>query len=360
MEIVADTLILLIVLQTALRLSQRNGWLQLTYCLVVGAALWWTVSFAAELTKPQVETWLHNTAILQDVAVFCILDALLCLPSIFHLPFSIIRFYPGLLILPASFYVLCQMLFTMSGTSFHTTGLLLAAVLSATLLLLSVVSTRLLPQKTDRSILHTIITILICLTSLMATQQAVTVYPAINQNIIMDYISRVLFGIANILLIPDVIMLILFFIRSLILLATTSMQYADRRRDGHGRLYTKYRNLLYVQEPNEAYADYLAAQMEAEAAKDVNISRLLTKLGPVLGLIGTLISMSPALVGLSTGDISGMAYNMQVVFSATVVGLVISVVGLFTQQLKSRWHQQDISRLEYVSSLYIEKHEKEA
>ena len=176
----------------------------------------------------------------------------------------------------------------------------------------------------------------------------------------MEYISKALFGIANILLIPDVIMLILFFIRSLILLATTSLQYANRRRDGHGSLYAKYRDLLYGQEPSEAYADYLAAQMEAEAAKDVNLSRLLTKLGPVLGLIGTLISMSPALVGLSTGDISGMAYNMQVVFSATVVGLVISVIGLFTQQLKSRWHQQDISRLEYVSSLYIEKHEKEA
>lgn len=352
MEIVADTLILLIVLQTALRLSQFSGRLQLSYCFVVGAALWWSVGFAAGLTKPQVEAWLHNTAILQDVAVICILDALLCLPSFLK--------YPGLLVLPASFYVLCQMLFTMTGTSFHTIGLLQATIVSAALLLLSYVSARLLPQKTDRSILHTIITILICLTSLMATQQAVTLYPAINQNIIMDYISRVLFGIANILLIPDVIMLILFFIRSLILLATTSMQYADRRRDGHGRLYTKYRDLLYVQEPNEAYADYLAAQMEAEAAKDVNLSRLITKLGPVLGLIGTLISMSPALVGLSTGDISGMAYNMQVVFSATVVGLVISVVGLFTQQLKSRWHQQDISRLEYVSSLYIEKHEKEA
>ena len=106
--------------------------------------------------------------------------------------------------------------------------------------------------------------------------------------------------------------------------------------------------------------EYVQLRQQAEAAKDVNLSRLLTKLGPVLGLIGTLISMSPALVGLSTGDISGMAYNMQVVFSATVVGLVISVVGLFTQQLKSRWHQQDISRLEYVSSQYIEKHEKEA
>ena len=351
MEIVADTLILLVVFQTALRLSQwSKSWWRLIYCIVVGGVVWLSTNYAAGLSKPQVEGWLHNTSILQDLAVVCILDALL----------SRIRFYPGLLILPAAFYVLCQMLFTLTGVGFQTTGLLLAITLAAILLLVSNGMTWLLPQKSDRNILHIIITIFICLTCLMATQQTVMVYPAINQNIIMEYISKALFGIANILLIPDVIMLILFFLRSIVLLATTSMQYANRRKDGYGNLYTKYRNLLYRQEPSEAYADYLAAQMEAEAAKDVNISRLLTKLGPVLGLIGTLISMSPALVGLSTGDISGMAYNMQVVFSATVVGLVISVVGLFTQQLKSRWHQQDISRLEYISSQYVEKHEKEA
>ena len=351
MEIVVDTLILLVVLQTALRLSQwSNGWLRLAFCVVIGAAVWLTTDYAAVLSKPQMEGWLHDTTILQDVAVICIIDGLFCR----------LKQYPGLLILPAAFYVLCQLLFSLTGVDFKTTGLLLAVALAATLLILSKAMTWLLPQRSDRYILHTTITILLCLVSLIATQQTVMVYPAINQNVIMEYISKALFGIANILLIPDVIMLIFFFIRSLILLATTSMQYANRRRDGHGSLYTKYRDLLYGQEPSEAYADYLAAQMEAEAAKDVNLSRLLTKLGPVLGLIGTLISMSPALVGLSTGDISGMAYNMQVVFSATVVGLVISVVGLFTQQLKSRWHQQDISRLEYISSQYIEKHEKEA
>ena len=351
MEIVADTLILLVVFQTILRLSQwSNSWWRLIYCIFVGGIVWLSANYAAGLSKPQVEGWLHNTSILQNLAVVCILDALL----------SRIRFYPGLLILPTAFYVLCQMLFNLTGVSFQTTALLLAVALAAILLLISKAMTWLLPQKSDRHILHAIITFFICLTCLMATQQTVMVYPAINQNIIMEYISKALFGIANILLIPDVIMLILFFLRSIVLLATTSMQYANRRKDGYGNLYSKYRDLLYGQEPSEAYADYLAAQMEAEAAKDVNLSRLLTKLGPVLGLIGTLISMSPALVGLSTGDISGMAYNMQVVFSATVVGLVISVVGLFTQQLKSHWHQQDISRLEYISSQYIEKHEKEA
>ena len=53
-------------------------------------------------------------------------------------------------------------------------------------------------------------------------------------------------------------------------------------------------------------------------------------MGPVLGLMGTLIPMGPALVGLSSGDIASMAYNMQVAFATTVVGLVIGAIGTLT------------------------------
>ena len=201
----------------------------------------------------------------------------------------------------------------------------------------------------------------------------------------MEIISRALFGIANSLLIPDVILLIFFFFRALMLLGGTYNQFMTRRKysrlldetikelrsKGVGALrsllpekadslFVKYLKDLLDHPASEEYADFLISHYETEAAKDVNLSRLLTKLGPVLGLIGTLISMSPALVGLSTGDISGMAYNMQVVFSATVVGLVISAVGLFTQQLKSRWYAKDVNRLDYVSRIYQQDHEKEA
>ena len=78
----------------------------------------------------------------------------------------------------------------------------------------------------------------------------------------------------------------------------------------------------------------------------------------MLGLVGTLIAMSPALVGLSSGDIAAMAYNMQVVFATTVVGLVISLVGLITLQYKQRWYTRDVSILEYVSSLLLEAQAK--
>ena len=201
----------------------------------------------------------------------------------------------------------------------------------------------------------------------------------------MDLISKMLFGIANSLLIPDIILLIVFFIRALILLGSTYNQFMVRRRNSrrlamaikdlqprgiddlrsllpekHESLFTEYLADILAHPASEAYTDHVITQYETEVAKDVNLSRLLTKLGPVLGLIGTLISMSPALVGLSTGDISGMAYNMQVVFSATVVGLVISAVGLFTQQLKTRWYAKDVNNLDFVSRIYAESHEKKA
>ena len=71
----------------------------------------------------------------------------------------------------------------------------------------------------------------------------------------------------------------------------------------------------------------------------------------MLGLMGTLIPMGPALVGLSTGDIGSMAYNMQVAFATTVVGLFSAAIGFITQQVKQRWYTRDLNRLEFVSEV---------
>ena len=189
----------------------------------------------------------------------------------------------------------------------------------------------------------------------------------------MEIISKALFGIANSLLIPDVVLLIVFFFRSLILVGGTYNNFMVRRRNArvfdekiksltpaglaglkallpekHNSVFTQYLADILDNDDTEDYSDYILARYETEVQKDINLSRLLTKLGPVLGLVGTLISMSPALVGLSTGDISGMAYNMQVVFASTVVGLVISAVGLATCQLKQRWYGKDVNNVDRV------------
>lgn len=196
----------------------------------------------------------------------------------------------------------------------------------------------------------------------------------------METISQVLFWVANSLLIPDIILLLLLFIRSLLLVGGVYNQYITKRKndkllsvliqeltpdtiDGlrealpkkDNSLYIRYLRDLLTSAPSEAYSDYLITNFENDAEKDVILSKLLSKMGPILGLIGTLIAMSPALVGLSTGDIAGMAYNMQVVFATTVVGLVVSAVGLVTLQFKQRWYAKEVNHLDYVSRIIMEK-----
>ena len=96
---------------------------------------------------------------------------------------------------------------------------------------------------------------------------------------------------------------------------------------------------------DDAACEHLLANYEMEAEKELGRSRTFIKLGPMLGLMGTLIPMGPALVGLAQGDISSMAYNMQVAFATTVVGLVIAAVGVITLQVKQRWYAREMKRL---------------
>lgn len=199
----------------------------------------------------------------------------------------------------------------------------------------------------------------------------------------METISQVLFWVANSLLIPDILLLLLLFIRALLLVGGIYNQYMAKRKNDKrlndliknltpdkvddlrkalpakdNSLYIRYLRDLLTNPASQDYADYLISNFENDAEKDVILSKLLTKIGPVLGLIGTLIAMSPALVGLSTGDIAGMSYNMQVVFATTVVGLVISGVGLVSLQFKQRWYAKDVNNLDYVSRKLIEKTRK--
>ena len=196
----------------------------------------------------------------------------------------------------------------------------------------------------------------------------------------MEVISKTLFWVANSLLIPDIIILLFLFGRSLLLIGSFYDQFMTKRKNdkaignrikelsnlsmdelrvvipkNDNSLFIKYLRDLLTTPPSEAYSDFLISNFENEADKDLALSKMLAKMGPVLGLIGTLIAMSPALVGLSTGDISGMAYNMQVVFATTVVGLVVSAIGLVTLQTKQRWYAKDVNNLDYVSRILTEK-----
>lgn len=192
----------------------------------------------------------------------------------------------------------------------------------------------------------------------------------------MNFISDILFWISTGLLVPVIVLLILLFLRSLLLVGSFFGQYLNIRRSGRAlrtrlegltpdtvgslegmlpkgnrSLAVRYLNDILAHGDSPAHIRRILADFEIAADKDLSASKTLTKLGPMLGLMGTLIPMGPALVGLSTGDISSMAYNMQVAFATTVVGLFSSAVGFLTQQVKNRWYMQDMTNLEFVAEL---------
>nr|WP_314290691.1 MotA/TolQ/ExbB proton channel family protein [uncultured Capnocytophaga sp.] len=196
----------------------------------------------------------------------------------------------------------------------------------------------------------------------------------------MSEISQILFLVSDSLLIPDIIVLLVLFVRALLLVGSFYNRFITKYKNDRqlneaikgfsaekvealknllperdNSLYIQYLRDLLDHNPDEAYYDYIISNFENEGEKDIATSKLLAKVGPVLGLIGTLIAMSPALTGLSTGDISKMASNMQVVFATTVVGLVISLVGLVTLQFKQRWYSKEINNLEYISRVLTQK-----
>ncbi len=198
----------------------------------------------------------------------------------------------------------------------------------------------------------------------------------------MEYISKALFWLANSMLVPDIVLLLLLLTRSVILIGGFYSQHITKRKNDRrfarrikelspsgldelrsllprqdDSLFVHYLRDLLSTPHSEAYSCFLLSRFENKAEKELAVPRMLSKLGPMLGLMGTLIAMSPALVGLSQGDIGGMAYNMQIVFSTTVVGLVISGTGILVGQAKKRWFASDLARLEYVADMLSKEQE---
>lgn len=191
----------------------------------------------------------------------------------------------------------------------------------------------------------------------------------------MKYVSNVLFWISNGLLVPVIVGLLYFFVNSILLLGIFFNQYLTHskqtkllkktldslRADDMEKLTVEAGKLPQsnftgflcniIEAPSKAYSNRLLADYEVRADAELGKYKLLTKFGPILGLMGTLIPMGPALAGLATGDVASMAYNMQIAFATTVVGLFVGAIGYVLLQIKQRWFVAELADLEFIADL---------
>lgn len=198
----------------------------------------------------------------------------------------------------------------------------------------------------------------------------------------MNYITDILYWISSGLLVPVILILIFFFLRSLLLLGGFFSQYLTMRQSGT-LLHKEVKDLsadnlstladrlpkgklpvaeciskMMEHRNSPAKVNFLLDEYECMIERELETPKMFTKMGPMLGLMGTLIPMGPALVGLSSGDIASMAYNMQVAFATTVIGLFAGGVGFVVKSVRQRWYRRDMGALNYIADMLDENRSK--
>ncbi len=103
--------------------------------------------------------------------------------------------------------------------------------------------------------------------------------------------------------------------------------------------------------------EYLLQSREQQMTKKLDKLRLFIRVGPSLGLMGTIIPMGSALAALSQGNMEEMSGSMIIAFSTTVVGLLIGIGAYFTSMLQNRWLNEDIKNIEYLTEGVMRKYE---
>ncbi len=93
------------------------------------------------------------------------------------------------------------------------------------------------------------------------------------------------------------------------------------------------------------------AEFDFASQRRLARTRMLVRAGPALGLMGTLIPLSPALTGLANGNTATLSHNLRVAFSVTVVGLMIGAVAFGLSLWRDRLYSQDLSDLYYVAAI---------
>jgi len=82
------------------------------------------------------------------------------------------------------------------------------------------------------------------------------------------------------------------------------------------------------------------ADFENMARERIERTDILTRVSPMLGLMGTLIPLGPGLSGLGKGDLSILTNSVTIAFDTTVLGLLTGIIGFILGRLRRRWYDE--------------------
>ena len=95
--------------------------------------------------------------------------------------------------------------------------------------------------------------------------------------------------------------------------------------------------------------EHLVLEREDSVRRTLGGSRMLVRVGPSLGLLGTLIPMGTALASLTAGNLEAMAGQMVVAFTTTIVGLSAGTVAYVVQVVRHGWVNETVREQRFLA-----------
>ena len=201
----------------------------------------------------------------------------------------------------------------------------------------------------------------------------------------MTILGKVLHSMTSVLQIPVVIILILFIAAILVAIGWIISEYMNEHKhmqvqlpkllddirageqpieeiiETSGLLKTQKEALIEITKHsdfNDLMLESLAANLlEREQERyDAKLkpTDLLSKLGPMFGLLGTLIPLGPGLIALGQGDTMTLSQSLMTAFDTTIAGLIVAAIAVVISTIRRGWYNNYMSVLETVMDCVVE------
>jgi biopolymer transport protein ExbB/TolQ len=109
----------------------------------------------------------------------------------------------------------------------------------------------------------------------------------------------------------------------------------------------------------ESLAAELLSQERGHYDLRVRITDLVMRLGPMFGLLGTLIPLGPGIIALGRGDTYTLSTSLLTAFDTTIAGLIAAAVATVISTIRKRWYARYMGQLESVTECLLEAMEDE-
>ena len=105
----------------------------------------------------------------------------------------------------------------------------------------------------------------------------------------------------------------------------------------------------------ESMAVNIVAQEQSIFDNRVKVTDFISKVGPMLGLMGTLIPLGPGVIAIGEGDTQTLSTSLLVAFDTTIMGLLVAALALLVSTIRKAWYAKYNAAFEAACEVVLEK-----